>query len=54
MERPLTVTLENEAWTRTGGAPWANCIDSMFMGSVGGSPREGMPMLIRGLRSSRV
>ena len=54
VERPFTVTLENEALTRTGGAPWANCIDSMFIGSVGGSPREGRPVLIRGLRSSRV
>ena len=53
-ERPLTTTFSNEAWTTTGGEPWENCIDSIFIGSVGGSPSLGIPVLISGLSSSRV
>ena len=54
LESPLTTTLENEAFTITGGAPWANSIDSMFIGSVGGKPSLEIPVLIRGRKSSNV
>ena len=54
LDRPLTTTLEKNAFTITGGAPCANSIDSIFIGSVGGRPNLEIPVLIIGLKSSKV